>query len=792
MKRLLYLIPILLFAACGNPPSEVLQLTNWQFEYQDEWHPATVPGCIHTDLLDNHLIPDPFVACNEDSLQWVSQRVWCYRTTFATESLVQADRCELVFDGLDTYAEIILNGRSIGRTDNMYRQWRFSINRYQLQRTNELLVRFYPVAQSDSLAALSFPAPVPDKRIFSRTAPYQQGWDWGPKLKTCGIWQQVRLVSYNGPLRKFIDPQLPPIEVSNPEFFNVELRQDTDAVGQSFAFYRNGEPFFVKGANWIPAHSFPVLNASLKDRYRYLLTSAKECGFNMIRLWGGGIYEHEYFYDLCDSLGILVWQDFVFNGSFYPSDSAFLSNCRLEAEQQVRRIARHPCVVLWCGNNEVKNAWEDWGWQQQFNYSPEQCALIEHSIDTLFGPDGILASVVAKYGQGRPYIPTTPLFGWGHPECVTHGPSHYWGVWWGELPFEAYYDKTGRFMTEFGFQSYPGVATVSRFFPEARVLQDLDTAASALARPEMRSHQKHARGVEIIDKAMMRYYGVDSKSLRFGDYLYVSQLLQAYGVSFGIESHLFHKGHCQGSLFWQLNDCWPVASWSSIDFYGNWKALQHHAKRLFGEVTVLSQPGSRPGEARVGVVTDLTDAQLQGSVLMTLYSFGGKVLGTKTVDARLDSRTLFETSYQLPSRVDSTHCVLLVQFLGIDGRPMAQKLHYFASPAHLRLRATDWRWGSNENVWDEGKRRTITIRNNGVLMKDVMLTTQPHIDGHFSDNFFDLLPGEEKVISFIPYNPRDPQLRLPVLVELRCLNDVITDTTPFEPPQRWHQRYRRR
>ena len=303
------------------------------------------------------------------------------------------------------------------------------------------------------------------------------------------------------------------------------------------------------------------------------ILAAKEAGFNMLRVWGGGIYEHDYFFDLCDSLGLMVWMDFNFSTMLYPNNPEMLESIKEEAYQNVTRIAKHPCVVLWCGNNEVKNGWEDWGWQGVYHWTPEQRDRLQHGIDTLFGEDGILANIVRDCDPlQRPYITTSPLYGWGHPECVTHGDSHYWGVWWGEEPFEKYAEKTGRFMSEYGFQSYPMISTIRRFCPEDQLYIDS---------PTMRSHQKHGRGREIIDKAMMRYYGFDSHTLGLEDYCYVSQLLQAWGTGYGIFQHIKQQPHCMGTLYWQLNDCWPVASWSSIDYYGNWKALHYRAKELY-------------------------------------------------------------------------------------------------------------------------------------------------------------------------------------------------------------------
>ena len=580
MKRIAYLLLPLLLAACSSRP-DTIELTDWQLHDTGHWYPATVPGFLHTDLMANGLIPDPYYGTNEDSVQWVPHVVWTYRTAVSFDDLPEGDSLWLVFDGLAGNAVVAVGSPKVNRIEynNMFTQYSRLINKKEIWDSLRIYVSFYDV--DDSTKEAAYGITLPELRAFTRIAPYQQGWDWGPRLATCGIWKPV-----------YITNRRPGSVCCNSVATHrtkVELRQEQDSIGQSFSFYRDGKPIFIKGANWIPVHSFPVLDSANRARYRYLLCSAKEAGFNMIRIWGGGIYEHDYFYDLCDSLGLMVWQDFVFAGTPYPDNEEMLRSIDREARQQVARLAKHPCIVLWCGNNEVKNGWEDWGWQGQFNWTPEQRARLEKAMDTIFGYSSTTSntsstSILAKAVRDcdpmqRPYITTSPLYGWGHPECVTHGDSHYWGVWWGELPFEVYREKTGRFMSEYGFQSYPMMSTIRQFCPEEQLSIDS---------PTLRNHQKHGRGREIIDKAMRQYYGFDSRSLDLDDYAYVSQLLQAWGVGYGILCHLTEP-RCSGTLYWQLNDCWPVASWSSIDYYGNWKALHYRAKELYADNADLNR-----------------------------------------------------------------------------------------------------------------------------------------------------------------------------------------------------------
>ena len=561
MKRSVLLFFALLLASCATRPDR-FYLTDWTLNPQEENLPASVPGFVHTDLMTNGLIPDPFYGTNEDSVQWVDKQEWVYATCVSRRYLPEGDSLWIVFEGLAGRALISLGRNTPFFVDNMFVT--YSLPLPEFEDSLDIWIHLSPLNDADQEVAYGIP--LPDRRAFTRIAPYQQGWDWGPKLQTCGIWKPVYITNKRPTIQNTLAIQNTP---------KIELRQEPDSIGQSFTFYKDGSPIFIKGANWIPVHSFPVDDSANRVRYRLLLCSAKEAGFNMLRVWGGGIYEHDYFFDLCDSLGLMVWMDFNFSTMLYPDSPWMLESIKEEAEQNVRRIAKHPCIVLWCGNNEVKNGWEDWGWQKQYKWTPEQIAQLQHGIDTLFGENGILAQAVHDHDPlQRPYITTSPLYGWGHPECVTHGDSHYWGVWWGEEPFEKYAEKTGRFMSEYGFQSYPMISTIRRFCPDDQLSIDS---------PTLRSHQKHGRGREIIDKAMQRYYGFDSKALNLEDYCYVSQLLQAWGVGYGIFQQIKQQPHCMGTLYWQLNDCWPVASWSSIDFYGNWKALHYRAKELYAD-----------------------------------------------------------------------------------------------------------------------------------------------------------------------------------------------------------------
>ena len=346
-QRLYILFLSFLLVSFIQLEAQTIALTKgWQFSKAGAgtWHTAQVPGTIHTDLLLNKLIPDPYYRDNEKRLQWIDKENWDYKKSFVVSpSMLAKKNIELVFDGLDTYADVYLNGEKILAADNMFRQWRVPVKGV-LKTNNQLLIRFYSAKNKvDSIAKSNLPLVVPDNaRVYARKAQYHFGWDWGPVFITCGIWKNATLEAYD-------------IKPKEKEFINprkVELVQEPDSIGKSFYFKIDGKPMYMKGANYIPSDVF--LPRLKKEDYRKIILSAKEANMNMLRVWGGGIYEDDAFYDLCDEYGIMVWQDFMFAGGMVPGDEAFFSNVREEVKYQIKRLRHHKSIVLWCGNNGME------------------------------------------------------------------------------------------------------------------------------------------------------------------------------------------------------------------------------------------------------------------------------------------------------------------------------------------------------------------------------------------------------------------------------------------------------
>ncbi|MCU7548795.1 hypothetical protein OCK74_06680 [Chitinophagaceae bacterium LB-8] len=536
----------------------------WKFKEttSQEWLPAIIPGTVHTDLLKNRRIHDPFYRDNESKVQWVSQKDWEYQVSFDVEkSLLSKKHLELVFEGLDTYADVYLNDRLILQANNMFRTWVVDVKQFVRNEKNRLLVHFYSAEHKvDSLAKAALPLvrPSDNNRHYVRKAQYHFGWDWGPRLITCGIWRNVKLKGWDLPETENVSWKKP---LNN----KIELIQKPDSVGRSFYFTVNGQPVFMKGANWIPADVF--LPRVTKAKYRELLVAAKEANINMLRVWGGGIYEDDAFYDQCDSLGIMVWQDFMFAGAMYPGDDAFMENVKQEVIDNIKRLRHHHCIVVWCGNNEMDEAWHNWGWQKQFNISKEDSTLLWNDYKKLF--QEMLPQLVQEYDGTRPYISTSPMHGWGRKQSMTEGDSHYWGVWWGLEPIEKYKEKVPRFMSEYGMQAMPNWETITRF----SLPQDWDTSSVV-----MKVHQKHPTGYRNLAVYLVQN---GYKPATFKAFVDATQDIQKKALATAITAHMDAAPYCMGTLFWQFNDCWPVASWSVVDYYGNKKKAYYTVKQLF-------------------------------------------------------------------------------------------------------------------------------------------------------------------------------------------------------------------
>ena len=484
---------------------------------------------------------------------------------------------------------------------------------------------------------------------------------------------------------------------------------------------------FAKGANYIPDDA--LLPNITTERYRTLFQDMKEANMNMVRIWGGGTYEDDRFYDLADETGILVWQDFMFACTSYPSDPTFLKRVEEEAEYNIKRLRNHASLAMWCGNNEILEGLKYWGWQK--NYTPEVYENMFRGYDKLFR--GLLPAKVKELDEGRFYKHTSPYFAnWGRPESWGTGDSHNWGVWYGKKPFESLDTDLPRFMSEFGFQSFPEMKTIATFASP----KDYQIESEV-----MNGHQKSSIGNDLIRTYMERDYVVPEK---FEDFVYIGLVLQGHGMRHGMEAHRRNRPYCMGTLYWQLNDSWPVVSWSSIDYYGNWKALHYQARRAFAPLLVNAiQEGD---SLSVYLISDLLEKQSQLTLEMKVIDFNGKTLDKEVVKAVEVPANVSSCIFRKPLSewVTPEHrknCFLLLVLKDKTGKKIAEEVYFFNKTKDLELPRTN----VSMKVKQSDGKCEVTL-SSSKLAKDVFIQI-PVQGARFSDNFFDLLPGENKKIT---------------------------------------------
>ncbi len=814
MKKLPYLFFLFLISCFrSETPLETIILLNdgWEFKKLEtddaDWRPANVPGTVHTDLLLNGEIEDPFYACNEKELQWIGTNDWIYRKSFYIDDEILINQhITLVFDGLDTYAHVKLNGEIILEANNMFRQWEIDCKKYLVKGENNIEIIFLSAENRFLSDSASYGYPIPGGRwVFARKAAYHFGWDWGPKFVTAGIWKPVYLkiwrnhkindlyiitnslndkkaelsvqfkvisdldekatltISNEKTGEKYYydyfhlntitkDHQML-FSIKNPKLWwcnglgeaylyplrfeiktesgfvysaqldygirTVEVVRGKDEFGESFYIRLNGKPVFIKGANIIPLHSFA---SKIKpDDYENIVNLAVESNMNMLRVWGGGIYNDDSFYQLCDEKGILVWQDFMFACAMYPFDELFKENVWQEAVQQICRLRNHPSLALWCGNNESDEGWHNWGWQKQYNISKEDSIAIWAGYNQIFHQ--LLPKAVQEYDGQRYYLPSSPVHGWGRKESLFEGDAHYWGVWWGKQPFDIYYEKVPRFMSEYGFQAAPALPTIRSFQPGS---------ADTLYSQELKCHQKHPTGFETINE-YLEIEALYPKTLE--QFIFFSQLIQAKGIRMAIDAHRSAKPRCMGTLYWQLNDCWPVTSWAGTDFYNNRKAMQYAVKEGFKNIIVSVIMKQDSGS--VYLVSDRIETTT-GKFELTLKDFSGNQLWNYekmiTLSADISFHVLSFSKTTIPGDINPKECYLSALFT--DSSQSYQSYYFFTNYGELNLPDTDIETTivSNENRFE-------------IELKTDHFAAFVHLwlpDDHavFSDNFLHLEPGK--------------------------------------------------
>ncbi|MFI2205946.1 glycoside hydrolase family 2 protein [Streptomyces sp. NPDC020192] len=765
----------------------------WILEHEGRELPAAVPGCVHTDLLAAGVIPDPLLGRNETEVAWVGRRAWRYATGLGV--VPGHERTDLVFEGLDTAAEITLDGRLLGRTRNMHRSYRLDVTGLE----GRLAVRFasaYTEAEAVRDRLGERPAAYPEPYPYLRKMACSFGWDWGPTLVTAGIWRPVRLehwstarISRVRPLvtvqqgagvvelhvevgrtdaaarlavearaggqtvragldgsagvvrlrvpdvrlwwpRGYGEQPLYDVELTllNEEapldvwrrrvgFRTVELDRRPDPHGTGFTLVVNGERLFARGVNWIPDDAFP--SRVTRERYRERLGQAAAAGVDLVRVWGGGIYESEDFYDACDELGLLVWQDFPFACAAYPEEQPLRGEVEAEARENVVRLMPHPSLALWNGNNENLWGFRDWNWERR---------LAGESWGEGYYL-GLLPRVVAELDPTRPYTAGSPWSGsWDHhPNDPAHGTHHSWEVWNRE-DYAVYRAEVPRFVAEFGWQAPPAYATLRRALPGEDLAPDS---------PGMLHHQKADDGNGKLERGLARHFATPVRD--FARWHYLTQVNQARAVAAGIEHWRAHWPVCAGTVVWQLNDCWPVTSWAAIDGDGREKPLYHELRRLYADRLLTLQV--RDGELVLAAVNQSADAW-SGSVTLRRMSVDGEVLGGASMALDAGPRAVTDLAVPRELRPDGPK-----EFLVADADVL--RALYFPAPD----REIPYPWPEFDVEVAPGS-VTVTART---LVRDLLLQADRLDPAARADRgLVTLLPGERVTIGVTGGRTPDP------------------------------------
>ena len=797
---------------------------NWTVqEYgKEEKIPAMVPGSVYADLLRNQKIEDPYWRDNENEILKLSDNDYIYESFFVPEREMKDFEVVLLqFEGIDTLADIYLNGKLLGNTNNMHRKWEYEVSNILKYEENHLKIHFYSPTKfiSDAYEQDILHGSGESMRGFGhlRKAHYMFGWDWGPMLPDMGMWKPVKLIGYNSArldgvyihqihkenaaelkfdiyvqhysevvkkitetdskLSYMITVKTPAgeaihvagkntMKIENPQLWwpnglgdqplyevNVSLQFEgeeidhwtkkiglrtitmhieKDAHGECFAHRINGKDIFAMGADYIPEDN--ILSRMTPQRTRELLLQAKNANYNCMRVWGGGIYPRDAFYDACDEFGILVWQDLMFACTAYHLKDEFIETIKAEVEENVKRLRHHACLALWCGNNEM-----------ELLTGPDAFVRThKEKLDYLKMYEMIFPDIMKKLDPNTFYWPASPSSGgsFDNPNDPTRGDVHDWSVWHENLPFTAYRTRKYRYLSEFGFQSFPAMKTVEQFtLPKDRNIFSY----------VMEKHQRNgAANGKILGYIQQMYlYPTDFDTL-----LYTTQILQGEAIKYGVEHFRRIRGICMGTVVWQFNDCWPVASWSSIDYYGRWKALHYYEKRFFAPLLIsceeeglLSQnpnPNVQPYDVKKSIRLCVSNETLNDEKLMVRWTLRDAHSEIKeSHEEEIISNAL---SSQWLEKVNLPNTDLYKDYVSFEllrnGTVVSEGTVMFAMPKYFQFvdpELTVRVEGDEIVVYAKAYAKSVEIKNE----EDTLL---------LEDNYFDMHAGERriKIISGVP------------------------------------------
>ena len=769
--------------------------------------PAAVPGSVYHDLLAAGLIPDPFWRDNENEALKLMEHDFVYSRDFQISGeYLKHERVWLRCHGLDTLATVEINGQTAGKADNMHRTWEYDVKPLLEAGKNSIRITF--ASPTKFIREAYARQPLEGSSDAMRGFPYLRkahcmfGWDWGPRLPDAGIWREIELiaadtarladvavrqthadgkvtlrilsraeqwsdgdtavsVSVTAPDGKIFTAGGPDctIEIDRPQLWwpagygdqplyavevrleengklldiwkkriglrTMTVRREKDEWGESFCHCVNGLDVFAMGADYIPEDNLlPRVN---RERTRRLLEDARAAHMNAIRVWGGGYYPEDYFYDLCDEMGLLVWQDFMFACAAYDFTEAFEANICAEFRDNIRRLRHHASLALWCGNNEIESFVPYGMWVDNKKLIADYIKLYEY----------VLPKLVKEEDPQTFYWPSSPSSGgsFDGPSDDNRGDNHYWAVWHGLKPFTDYRNHVFRYASEFGFQSFPCMATIESFTePEDRNVFSY----------VMEKHQRNASANGKIAEYLSQTYLYPSSFDRF---VYASQLLQAQAMQYGVEHWRRHRGHCMGTLIWQLNDCWPVTSWASIDYYGRWKALHYYEKRFFAPVlisceeegtltqdpNVNAEPYQLKKSARLNVSNE-TRTEFRGTVRWSLRRPDASVIRKGSSGITVPPLSAVWLDSMDCSAEDTYGCYFAYSLEDENGSPAGSGTVLFCAPKHFRFE------DPKLDAHTEGDEIVVTA---GAYARSIEIQCDP--DALLEDNYFDLNAGTRRI-----------------------------------------------
>ncbi len=785
----------------------------WRINSADGKHACdyAVPGDVHTSLIAAGVIPDPYVGHNEYDVRWVAEQDWIATREFEWSGEGQ---WHLDVDYLDTVAQISINGKMVLDADNCFRRYTPDVSNVLQSGKNKIEIRFFSNVKEAAKRQKAHPyfvpyaaqnCPIPDTN-FLRKPSCHAGWDWNLAIMPFGAYGRVKLckakderlqviasqhhlengdveikLSIAGPDKtnqgkevlflcagierrkrysamnansgffheeetfRISKPKLwwPAgsgeqhlVEISvrcGEEYWSqriglrqIELINEKDTVGARFAFKVNGKEVFCRGANWIPADALP--SRATPELTRKLLQAAVDANMNMIRVWGGGYYEQDWFYDLCDELGLMVWQDFQFACNLYPADKKFLGEVRQEVHQQVGRLRHHACIAVWCGDNELIGA---------LNWFPESRANRDRYLAAYDRLNHTIEQAAKSADPSINWWPSSPSPGLLSFGDAWHddrsGDMHFWSVWHEGKNFDHYRDVNPRFCSEFGFQSYPSLHVIKEF---AKSDEDLNISSQV-----MESHQKNTGGNARIAETMFRYFRFPKD---FGNFVYVSQIQQGLAIKTAVEYWRSLKPHCMGTLYWQLNDTWPVASWSSLDHGGHWKAMHYMAKRFYAPVSVMALPDKKGGISIKAVNDRLAKQNIK--VTLTTVDPAGKTAHLAKLSKSVPADKAIELTRLKQGTLPAGH-ILILDYEATDG---SMGRAHFAGEPYKALRFVDPLLAHTATIKNNTLHITLSAKHTSLFT-----AAETGVDGQYTDNVVDLLPGESTTIIFTPTNAAD-------------------------------------